>query len=187
MDVIITKLIEQLNSSVFVLLGILAAAFWSVYRLAKLIEQFSHHKVKIDKVDSLSDRLIELKVKVDLIYQNTNPNRTVAAASPISLTTSGHEIAAKIKADEILAKYLVRLTALVDESKPQTAYDIQVVSMATAKEKMMPLLNADEINTVKAMAYAKGLLAEDVLSIFGVLLRDAILLKKGVTVSEVDK
>ena len=114
MEAIFAKLIDQLNSSVFVLLGILAAAFWAVYRIAKLIEQFTHHKVKIDKVDSLSDRLIELKVKVDLIYQNTNPNRTVAAASPISLTASGHEIATKIKADEIMAKYLSQLTALVE-------------------------------------------------------------------------
>ena len=187
METIFTKLIDQLNSSVFVLLGILAAAFWAVYRIAKLIEQFTHHKVKIDKVDSLSDRLIELKVKVDLIYQNTNPNRTVAAASPISLTASGHEIATKIKADEILVKYLNQLLALVELAHPQTAYDIQVASMATAKEKMLALLNADEINAVKSMAYSKGLLAEDVLSIFGVLLRDEILKKKGVPVSEVDK
>ncbi len=157
MEVIFTKLIDQLNSSVFVLLGILAASFWGVFRLAKLIEQFSHHKTKIEKVDALSDRIVELKVKVDLIYQNTNPNRTVAAASPIGITATGKEISAKINAEQILTKYIGSLSDLVEATCPKNAYDIQTASMAIAREKMMSLLNADEINAVKAIAYSKGL------------------------------
>ena len=187
MEEIFKKLIEQLNSSVFVLLGILAASYWAVVRVTRLIEQFSHHKEKIGKVDSLSDRLVELKVKVDLIYQNTNPNKTVAAASPISITPTGKEISANIKAEQILAKYLAQLSDLVEAVCPKNAYDVQTASMTVAKEKMMSLLNADEINAVKGMAYSKGLLAEDVMAIFGVLLRDEILKKKNMPVADVDK
>lgn len=99
---LLLKLLEQLNSSVFVLLGILAISYWAVIRISKLSEQFSQHKTKIGKIDDLSDKLIEVKVKVDLIYQNTNPNKTVSAASPISITASGKEIAAKIKAADII-------------------------------------------------------------------------------------
>ena len=187
MSELFLKLIQQLNSSVFVLLGILAIGFWSVFRIGKLLEQFSHHKTKIEKVDTLSDRLIELKVKVDLIYQNTNPNRTVAAQSPISITSSGREIVAKINADQILRKYISRLCDFVDAASPKTAYDVQTAAMDVAKEKMMGLLNADEINAIKAEAYARGLLVEDIMAIFGVLLRDDILAKKGWSVSEVDK
>jgi hypothetical protein len=165
MEEIFKKLIEQLNSSVFVLLGILAASFWAVFRLAKLIEQFAHHKTKIEKVDDLSDKLVELKVKVDLIYQNTNPNRTVAAASPIGITPTGKEISAKISAEQILCKYFGSLSDMVEATSPKNAYDIQTSSMAIAREKMINLLNADEINAVKAVAYSKGLLAEDVMAV----------------------
>lgn len=184
---IFLKLIEQLNSSVFVLLGILVVIAWLLFRIGRLSEQFSHHKTKIEKVDVLSDKLIELKVKVDLIYQNTNPNKTVAAVSPISITDNGKQIANKINADHILRKYIDRLSALVEAASPKTAYDVQTASMATAKEKMMGLLNADEINAIKAEAYARGLLVEDIMAIFGVLLRDNILQKKGWSVAEVDK
>ena len=76
------KILEQLNSSVFVLIVILIITIWLVFKLGKLIEQFSQHKTKIEKIDFLSDKLVELTVKVDLIYQNTNPNKTVAASSP---------------------------------------------------------------------------------------------------------
>src|SRR6266487_1613690 len=96
MTEVFLKLIEQLNSSVFVLIGLLFVVVWLVFRIGKLFEQFSQHKIKIEKVDLLSDKLIELTVKVDLIYQNTNPNKTVAAASPVSITPNGKAIADKI-------------------------------------------------------------------------------------------
>lgn len=187
MDTIFAKLIDQLNSSVFVLLGILALAFWGVYRVARLIEQFTHHKTKIDKFDDLSAGVIELKVKVDLIYQNTNPNRLVAAQSPISITPVGKEISTKINAEQILEKYVGKLCDMVEQTCPKNAYDVQAASMTTVKNNMMNLLNAEEINAIKQVAYSKGLLAEDIMAIFGVLLRDIILKKKGFPVADVDK
>lgn len=187
MEEIFKKLIDQLNSSVFVLLGILAASYWAVGHIARLIEKFSHHQTKIEKFDGLHDRMVELKIKVDLIYQNTNPNKTVAAASPISLTPIGKEIGVSISADKILEKYVGQLSDLVNASCPKNAYDVQVAAMAVVKEKMMQMLNADELNAIKAVAYSKGLLVEDVMSIFGVLLRDVALKQKGFPVSDVDK
>ncbi len=187
MDLILTKLIDQLNSSVFVLLGMLAVSFWAVFRVARLIEQFSHHKIKIDQIDGLAAEMIKLTVKVDLIYQNTNPNRLVAAQSPISITPSGYEISTKINAPQILEKYVGQLCDMVEETGPKNAYDVQTASMSVAKTKMMALLNADEINAIKAAAYSKGLLVEDIMSIFGVLLRDVVLRKKNFPVADVDK
>ena len=188
MTEVFLKLIEQLNSSVFFLIGLLFVMIWVVFRVGKLMEQFSHHKTKIDKVDSLSDRIIELTVKVDLIYQNTNPNKTVAAQSPVSITPNGKAIADKIHADQIFQKYIAQLSGFVEATNPKTAYDVQTAAMTIAKGKaMMNLLNAEEINAIKAEAYARGLLVEDIMAIFGVLLRDNILRQKGWSVAEVDK
>jgi hypothetical protein len=61
-----------------------------------------------------------------------------------------------------------------------------MASMDVVKTAMMQMLNADEINTIKQEAYSRGILVDDIMSIFGVLLRDRILNKKGLPVSDVD-
>lgn len=187
MEAIFTKLIDQLNSSVFVLLVILGSAFYATFWIARLVEQFTHHKNKLEKFDGLSEKLVELRTKVDLIYQNTNPNKVVAAFSPIALTPAGKEIAAKLNADAIFRRYVDKLTTLVEESAPKTAYDVQAKSMEITRAKMLGCLNADEVNAVKAEAFNRGLIAEDIMSIFGVLLRDHLLAAKGLSVADADK
>jgi len=137
MVALFSELIKQLNSSVFVLLGILVCAFFVIYKVGKWSEKFKHHDSKITKIENLSEKVVELKTKVDLIYDNTNPRKTVAAMSPISLTEMGKEIESKIGANEILEKYIAVLTKEVSLENPQNAYDIQSASMKVAKEKMI--------------------------------------------------
>lgn len=186
MQAILAKLIDQLNSSVFILFAILCCAFWAIYKIGKFAEKFKHHGDKLVKIESLSEKVIELKTKVDLIYENTNPRRTVAAMSPISLTDIGKEIVAKIGANKILEKYISKLTKEVESENPKNAYDIQMASMKVAKEKMITFLNEEELNIIKQEAYSRGIIVQDVMSVFGVLLRNYILNQKGMPISDVD-
>jgi hypothetical protein len=183
---VLLELIKQLNSSVFVLLAMLGCLFWVIYKVGKWNEKFRHHSDKITRIENLSEKVIELKTKVDLIYENTNPRRTVAAMSPISLTEIGKEIANKIEANKILEKYLSKLIKEVDLENPQNAYDIQMASMKIAKEKMISLLNEEELNIIKQDAYSRGIIVQDIMSIFGVLLRNYILNQRAVPISDVD-
>ena len=48
------------------------------------------------------------------------------------------------------------------------------------------LLNDTELSKAKEYAYSKGLRLEDMSSILGILLRNEILKRKGISVSEVD-
>lgn len=187
MELIITKLIDQLNSSVFVLLAILACTGWALYKIGCWTAIFKHQDDKINKLEALSEKIIELKTKVELIYNNTNPRRTVAAYSPISLTDIGKEIADKIKANIVLEKYISKLASEVEAEKPKNAYDIQMASMKVAKEKMITLLSEDELSVVKQEAYNRGIIVEDIMSVFGVLLRNHVLNQKGLPISDVDK
>ena len=59
--------------------------------------------------------------------------------------------------------------------------------MNVAKEKLLPLLNESELNAIKDEAFARGLLVEDVMSIFGVLLRNSVLHQKNIPIADVDK
>lgn len=101
-----------------------------------------------------------------LIYQFVNPNSPIKAQSHISLTKIGEEIAKKIKANEIIDKYIANLVKDVEALNPQNAYDIQTISLRITKEKLANYLSENELNVVKQEAYLKGILAEDVLSVF---------------------
>ncbi len=187
MTSIILKLIEKLNSSVFVLILILAVAMFIIYRIGKWTEKFKNQDDRISKAQDTSDKIIALSTKVDLIYQYVNPHPTVIARSPITLTDIGKEIETKIEANKILNKYITKLTKGIELSSPQNAYDIQVASMEAAKTKMIELLSEEELVLVKQEAYNRGILPEDVMSVFGVLLRNYILNTKGMPISDVDK
>ncbi len=180
-------LIQQLNSSVFILLGLTTLVGVFLFKTGKWTERFQHHDKRLSFVENLRDTVIKIETKVDLIYQNTNPRKVVAPGSPIALTSVGKEIVDKIKANTILEKYLSKLIKEVDLTNPQNAYDIQTAAMKASREELITFLNAEELNIVKQEAYSRGIIAEDVLSVVGVLLRDYILSQKGLPISDIDK
>ena len=67
------RLIDQLNSSVFVLLGILACTGWMLYKIGKWTAIFKHHDEKIVKIEGLAEKVVVMGTKVDLIYQLVKP------------------------------------------------------------------------------------------------------------------
>lgn len=186
--VIVLKIIDQLNSAVIVLLMILAAVAIGIYKAGQWSKVFKFHEEKITKIEGLADKVLLMGQKVDLIYDNTlGAKRPLAAMSPINLTPVGNEIVEKINANTILARCLSQLEKEVEKEKPNNAYDIQMVAMKIAKEKMVTCLNETELAVVKQEAYNRGLLVEDIMSVFGVLLRNHILNQKGISISDVDK
>ena len=181
------RLIDQLNSSVFVLLGILSCTGWMLCKIGKWTAIFKHHDEKIVKIEGLAEKVVVMGTKADLIYQLVNPNRAIAAMSPLSLTDVGKQIVENIKAHTILEKCFPILTKEVQTENPGNAYDIQLAALKIAREKMLACLNEEELISVKHEAYNRGLLIEDIMSVFGVLLRDRILSEKRIPISEVDR
>jgi hypothetical protein len=185
---IILKIIEQLNSAVVVLLMILGAVSWGIFKAGQWSKVFKFHEDKLTKIEGLADKVLLMGQKIDLIYDNTlGSKRPLASMSPINLTAVGNEIVEKIQANAILARCLSWLEKEVEKEAPNSAYDIQMVAMKIAKEKMVTCLNEIELATVKQEAYERGLLIEDIMSVFGILLRNHILNQKGISISEVDK
>lgn len=90
-----------------------------------------------------------------MIYQNTNPNKTIQVHSPISLTSLGKDIKNKINGAGIFAKYKRKLCDFVEKTNIKNAYDIQTESF-------------------KDEAFYRGMIVEDVIAIFGVLLEKSI-------------
>jgi len=185
MDVFL-KLIEQLNSSVFVLMLILVILVWMIYHIGRYREIFGSHSKKLENIDGFGDRMVKLETTVNLIYMNTNPRKMVEAHSPLSLSVEGKKAAEVIHADKILERIHAKLEAFVEESKPKNAYDIQVASLKSTS-KILDLLNEEELNKIKDYAFQQGLRLEDLLPIFGVLLRNIILDERGIPIADIDK
>lgn len=187
METVLLKLVEQLNSSVFVLILILVFIMVAVFHIGKWKERFCTHENRLGKVETLSEKIIAISTKVDLIYERTNPKPMTQSYSPISLTPLGKENATNMKADEIFERIKGTLVQLVESTNPKNAYDIQTVSMNVIKINLLRLLNEEELIRIKNLAYQQGVLVEDFFGIFGVILRNHILQQKGIPISEIDK
>jgi hypothetical protein len=59
--------------------------------------------------------------------------------------------------------------------------------MNIAKQDFQNLLSADCLNKIKTEAYNRGILVEDMYTIFGIYLRDYILKSHNMPVADVDK
>jgi predicted amino acid-binding ACT domain protein len=182
-----TEIIQQLNGSIFVLLLILIFVGIALFKAGRWVELFKTHEKRMDGFDGLKEDVIVIKTKVDLIYQNTNPNSPIRAASPINLTDVGQEIISNLQAMEMLNKYADELKNEVDKVSPKNPYDIQMMAMEVARKNLLEKLDEHELTKVKEEAYKRGLLIEDVLSVFGVLLRNCILKERNIPISDIDK
>lgn len=186
MDAIITKLIEELNSSVFVLLGVLIIMGWMVYKAGILFERFKNHEQKLDEVRGIQNEMISIRTKVDLIYQNTNPNALFRTQSPLALTPKGTSVAETLSAHSILERHYKALHESVESESPKTAYDIQLAAMKTARETLLSLLTEQDLIAIKNEAFKQGAPLDDILVVFGILLRNRILSERGIPLTDVD-
>lgn len=195
MQEVFLKLIEQLNSSVFLLLLMLVLVVWIAIFSTKHITRMQERSRTIDEYINTSEKkseerfkiLIEVKTIVDLIRQNTTKTPAIGPGSPMTLTEVGKEIVKNIEANTILERHIEKLEEIVSESNPMNAYDIQTVSIKASRERLIKLLDENELIKVKKEAYKKGMMVEDVLSVFGILLRNHILNKKEISISDVDE
>ncbi|MGE3278509.1 MAG: hypothetical protein AB7J40_01755 [Candidatus Altimarinota bacterium] len=187
MQQLLLALVGELNSSVFVLFVILGIVVYGTYRLGCWHTKFDVHDKRVEKIEGLAEKVVSLTTKVDLIYQNTNPNAPLRSNSPLSLTKIGEQILLAVDAENIFSKYSDRMISEVEKMSPNNAYDIQQASLDVARTKMIDLLDSKELSLIKQEAFNRGILVEDVMSVFGYLLRNHILDIKGIPLTDVDK
>ncbi len=181
-------LIQQLNGSVIILAILLIAVLIITFKSGSWISSLQEWKKNVDKHDKKIDDLQKMSAKIDIIYQRVIPNFPIKSQSPISLTESGREIMKEIHAEKIFERIL---PTIQDEFKKEfsekNAYDIQTRAMAYAEENIESKLTSEEIIKVKNAAFTRGLMKDDILAIFGLLLRDKTLEDFNIPVSDVDK
>lgn len=186
---IFLKLIEQLNSAVFVLIAILALAFWAIYKIAKMITLFNGFKeerteIKTDLTD-IKNNVAKTTATVDLLYQSHLS--TVKSHSPLSLTEKGKEISDALKLEEKVANHWSEIKNKIEEKNPSNPYDIQTASLGMARDCFEAIFTNEERNEIKQHAFKIGLNILEFFPIIGIIARDKLLSERGINLSEVDK
>lgn len=186
---VFSLLIQELNSSVFILLAMLVAVGYGLLKIGEWKEKFSQHETKLGRLDSMDKRLTEVATKVQLIYENTNPRSLARSSSPLALTKLGESISEKIDGVQIFERLRPALLEAMEKKCPQqtSAYDIQAAALDIAKTYLPTALSPEELNRVKDVAYQEGILVEDVWIIFGVYLRDLVLAHRQIPSIEIDR
>ena len=165
MNAILSKLIDQLNSSVFVLLMLLAAAFYACIKITNIVTKWTAKHDRNDdkitrietKIENMNETVIATRERVQIIYEHVIQRGPLAgSSSPISLTSQGKEVAGEIGAEEIFNKNLKSLINKVNEENPQTAYDIQTVSFKVANDEISKMLTHEEMDRIKQSAFNRG-------------------------------
>lgn len=189
MESVFISLIQQLNSSVFVLICILVLCFWGAYKVGGIKTYFTETKDKNDKIDgkidSIKDVLSKVQATADLLYQSHL--LTVQRQSPISLTPLGEEIVRMVSVDAKLNEHWDAIRNQIGQGNPQNPYDIQTVSLSIARDCFDRIFTQTEQNEIKNFAYSRGLNLLEVYPVIGVKIRDKILQERGLTVDAVDQ
>ena len=179
--------IEQLNSSVIILLVLLVLAFFLLYKIGGWINNFEHDKKRLDKFEEKTEKFIEIATKVDLIYQHVNPNLAVKNTSPLSLTEAGKKMQKEMNADIVFNRIVAsEKEKILKSHKEKNAYDIQMACVEWSKKYTLPLLTEVELDVIKKVAFNNGILLEDVLAILGIMMRNHILKELEISIADVD-
>lgn len=188
MQTILLELIKQLNSSVFILVGILITAFWALYKIGGIVTDFKNSKEKQkstdDKIDSYNDKIYEnfrtitdslsdIKATTKLLYEAHL--RTVKSKSPLSLTEKGEAIAKDIELNEKVNKYWDSIKEKrKNELKSNNPYDVQRWALDNAQQFFNDFFKKEEQDEIKIYAYKNGVNLLEIYPIIGVLIRDKI-------------
>lgn len=128
---------------------------------------------KLGALESKLDALAkELRGKLDKLLERSPPQDTAAALSPLRLTNLGESISASLGVSRWAAEKAETLVVQV-RSGENSEYDIQELCFEYVRNDS----NFDLAmrNAMKAQAYENGLEIDQVRRVFGIELRDAVL------------
>lgn len=183
---ILLKLVEQLNSSVFVLLGLLFLAFLAVYKIACMITKFTTFENNNEKtsntLDSIKDNVAKTNATVDLLYQAHLA--TLQTKSPVNLSELGKEISNDLLLEEKVNSHWEQIKSKIMQNTSNNPYDIQTSALKVAQDCYDQFFTFEEKEEVKLYAFNKGTDLMQIYPIIGVIARDRILKEMNI---ELDK
>ena len=186
---IFLKLIEQLNSAVFVLILVLLVTIWVVWKLSSVVTLFGGYKeerkeVK-DDLHQIRKDIAKIEGNVNFVFQKLNPS--VQTQSPLNLTDKGKNISRDLNIEAKIAVHWEMIKAKIESKSPANPYDIQNATMEIARDCFDSIFTDTERNDIKLYAYKQGLSLLEIVPIIGIQARDQYFKEKNIDVGEIDK
>jgi len=190
MEAIFIELMKQLNSSVFVLIAVLLVIFVLLFKAGRMTEYFKSLKEKDikydDTIDKIKESLAKIQATTDLLYQSHLS--TVQSRSPLNLTVKGEKVARDLSLDQKINEYWEKIYNIIQKKDDlDNPYDIQVVSMDTAKYCFENILSEKEQKEIKLYAFKIGMNLLEIYPIVGILIRNKLLTLKGFSLENIKK
>jgi len=156
--------------------------------LITAIATFFVYKEKVSnlekEVDKLRTEVKEIRDKAIACETSLREREPLARRkSPVSLTDRGTSVLQDSGAKKFINDNFEELMRKVNESNPQTSYDVQ----ERAREIVESLSNDVRINTMKDYLFKEGMDFSDLALVMGIYLRDKILENKGWKTEDIDK
>lgn len=181
---------DQLNLILSWLVPIVAGAIsgWAATaiklgRYAQMVDDLKENMKECQAKNGATDiKIIELATKIDertRAYSSTLTKRK----SPLSLTEAGDELLILSGGKHYVEEHFGTLLEMIEAKKPQTAYDIQECSKSVLEAQSAK----PSFNHLKNYLFKEGRMLEDLITVMGIFLRDAVLAHKKIHVGEIDK
>lgn len=138
-------------------------------------------ETKTEKLETGLQEVRDMAVRNEAIAKERGP--LIKNESPVSLTDRGERILIDSGGKKFVDDNFEELKNNVEESNPQTSYDVQELS----KQVIESLKTDERINSMKEYLFKEGLELDDLTVVLGMYLRDKILTDKGWKAEDIDK
>ena len=98
--------------------------------------------------------------------------------SLLKLTDLGKKAVDSLEAESFIAENFSALKSLAEADNPQTAYDLQLACLKVADKQIPDMLTPKQLNNAKEHAFQSSLPLSSVYIVFGVLLRDRLMVER---------
>lgn len=185
MDFLINILKSSAGSLGFVF-GLLAVAFWSVYKIAVFSVKIGFIDKLEAKIDAIKDDISAIRAQMELIKQSKN--QFAKSKSPVALTAAGTEVSGDLEIPGLVEEYWSTIEnelgkILKETDSAPNPYDIQQAAIAVGG-KFFGFISRENSDHIKRYAYNKGHHISQYDMPVGVHIRDNYFKKHKIDLSE---
>ncbi len=147
-----------------------------------------NHISDID-IPRMDKKLNHIGTLVDTIvtYIKKEDRKFMQSYSPVSLNDDGKRLVDSLNIKHIIDVNYEKLYASLDEKKPNTAYDVQELSMEIMRNFLKDIKDEEILTNMKKAAYQESVSLDSLYPVFSIVLRDRIIEEKGFNLEEIGK
>ncbi len=135
----------------------------------------------------MKDEMTAMKDRIDKIYEKLFDIELVKSKSPTQLATKGEKFAKELKAYELIKKHKSQFMKKIENIEKLNPYTIQQESKRVIYNYLRKMISDDDLLIIENKVFQEGILFDDILPVYSIILRDEILKDRGLGIKHIDK